>query len=210
MLEKTVTVDGKNFVVRIEKIERLGAILKIVKDETGFFNHAGRIRVFISSLRERSPHCALVLGRASFENEQLADKIALELRDEILTLRKKVLAERKREASNVPEDTINTIRGCERGGEHEWKDVVEIEPNLRKFWKELWGEMRCAKCGLSAMKYKCRHCKTRTPHIFSKYLRPADSIRFEGFDLGYLEQWVCVVCLKPKTIRGGGSFARVR
>ena len=83
---------------------------------------------------------------------------------------------------------------------HEWN--YEIKFNTMFF--------RCSKCGIDAMAYKCSKCERYTPHWFYDYKGTWKSTNFELMQFGTLEEYKCLICGNTKTIRYGGSFARMR
>lgn len=88
--------------------------------------------------------------------------------------------------------------------EHEWfRPLAEVNPNLYHL-------LKCKKCGLNAVEYKCNVCGRRTPHEYVAYVGEAKKKATDLLDVGYLEEWRCLVCGCLKTVRKGGSFARIR
>jgi len=201
IIEHEVVVEGNKFVVDIERVEKTFAWIKVI-DGAGILKKGTRIRVYIPFLIRKDEMCANT-SSGYLPEELLASKIALALYDEILTIRKEILAKRKLR-KGVPEKVINLIKKCD----HKWEELTKLYP--REFWRELLHKLKCVKCGLNATEYKCKTCDIYTPHIYSQLLGDADLQTGDILDVGYLEQWVCTVCLTPRTIRKGGSFARLR
>jgi len=192
-IRRGVVIGRNRFVVDIERVESTYAWIKVI-DGAGILGEgARRIRVYIPELRRRGEWCAHT-SYGTYEDELLASKIALALRDSILNIRKELLAERRKVRKEVPEDVVILIRRCG----HEWKRLSI----------PLW--FKCVRCGLNAILYKCKTCEKYTPHIRSQFLGGADLQTGDMIHMGYLEQWVCTECLTPRTVRKGGSFARMR
>jgi len=90
--------------------------------------------------------------------------------------------------------------------QHEWvrpyKHLSNKEPKLYRY-------LKCLKCGIEAIEYKCNVCGEYTPHIYKTYLGKAKKIATDISHVGELESWVCLKCGNSKTIRKGGSFKRM-
>jgi predicted RNA-binding Zn-ribbon protein involved in translation (DUF1610 family) len=60
--------------------------------------------------------------------------------------------------------------------------------------------VRCVKCGIDALYYKCKKCNDYTPHWFVKI---KGTWKWDYKTMGNLEMYKCLKCGNAKTIRRG-------
>jgi hypothetical protein len=90
--------------------------------------------------------------------------------------------------------------GCIYQCEHDW---------IQEYRSKNFMIYRCSKCNIDVLSYKCLNCGSYTPHWFVR-VKGIWQSGFETKPAGTLEEYKCLICGRFKTIRIGGSFARMR
>jgi len=98
---------------------------------------------------------------------------------------------------------------CPKCGNTEWIRFSEL-PEYESYPISFrYKYVRCIRCGFDAVLYKCPICDDYTPHVWVRYKGEAKKHATDIPYVGYLEEYKCLVCGHTKTIRKGGSFARM-